>query len=88
MGKDNNVIIPAIACPRLGQIARGRLVPSTCMTGKTFPGDKCTLECQRGHKSVLRFDTLTCLSDLQWDNIVSEEKMWDACVQGIAYLII
>lgn len=66
----------------------GRILPSSCIQGKTFPGEKCTVHCLRGYTPVSNLQTLTCQDDLQWYPSVSDSKLFTACIKSMSVVSI
>lgn len=80
----------AVSCPRLDSPTNGRLLPSSCTTSKTFPGDSCRLSCRRGYRpapwaiSTLGSSrTLQCTASLSWTPQNVAEKISEVCVKTI-----
>lgn len=78
----------AVSCPRLVTPTHGRVLPSSCTTGKTFPGETCQISCRRGYRPAPWADdlgarrTIQCLPSLVWRPQYSPEQLHGICIKG------
>lgn len=76
----------ALACPKLQAPENGYLVPHTCATGKTFPGQQCLVRCKAGHRLVGSASPYQCLPSQQWRN-PDETPRCDRVGNAIAFIL-
>lgn len=55
----------ALACPRLLKPEFGTILPTNCMYGDTFAGERCFLHCPSGYKAIGK-RVAVCNSNLEW----------------------
>lgn len=55
----------ALACPRLSKPEFGTILPTNCMYGDTFAGERCFLHCPSGYKAVGKRVAI-CNHNLKW----------------------
>lgn len=54
----------ALACPRLSKPDYGTILPTNCMYGDTFSGERCFLHCPSGYKALGK--RVAVCNNLQW----------------------
>lgn len=71
MSKENNLFFKplyvhlALACPRLLKPEYGTILPTNCMYGDTFAGERCFLHCPSGYKALGKRVAI-CNNNLEW----------------------
>ncbi|XP_070502012.1 fibrillin-2-like [Chironomus tepperi] len=60
-----NPICMPLACPRLLKPEYGTILPTNCMYGDTFAGERCFLHCPTGYKALGKRVAI-CNSNLEW----------------------
>lgn len=55
----------ASACPRLSKPSHGTILPTNCMYGETFAGERCFLHCPSGYKALGK-RVAVCNQNLEW----------------------
>lgn len=55
----------ASACPRLSKPSHGTILPTNCMYGETFAGERCFLHCPSGYKALGK-RVAVCNQKLEW----------------------
>lgn len=55
----------ALACPRLSKPEFGTILPTNCMYGDTFAGERCFLHCPSGYKAAGKRVAI-CNHNLKW----------------------
>lgn len=68
----------------------GRLLPTSCTNGKTFPEDSCRLSCRRGFRpaswvlSALGSERkLRCTSALSWNAPDVANRIMESCIKAV-----
>lgn len=76
------ILFAAVACPKLGVVEKGKILPHTCMQGTTFPGETCTVHCLGSRVPAPGYETFTCGDNLEWNPSVTTSQIYRACIKS------
>lgn len=75
--------LAAATCPKLPSFESGWFLPGTCNTGKTYPGESCSVYCRLGYRKSEEFPIVSCRDDLTWSVHITPDILQQFCVRGL-----
>jgi hypothetical protein len=73
----------ALTCPRLSKPNHGTILPTNCMYGETFSGERCFLHCPSGYKALGK-RVAVCNQKMEWQPQAQLECIPAAATSAVA----